>query len=115
VTVAEQIGLLAASVVIVAMVLFWIATRAHLDEEDPEKEKTRFKHGLREALRFMLGPFPLSIGLHVVVLLFLFFALHMETGQTFIPISLQAGGGGGQTKPGGTPTCPRRSCPSSRC
>ena len=49
---------------------------------------------MREALRFMLGPFPLSIGLHVVVLLFLFFALHMETGQTFIPISLQGGGGG---------------------
>ena len=56
-TVAEQIGLLAASVVIVAMVLVWIGTRAHLDEEDPEKEKASFKHGLREALRFMLGPF----------------------------------------------------------
>ena len=110
-TVAEQIGLLAASVVIVAMVLFWIATRAHLDEEDPEKEKTRFKHGLREALRFMLGPFPLSIGMHVVVLLFLLFAVHMETGQTFIPISLQAGGGGGQTKPGEDTNLPETQMP----
>ena len=63
----------------------------------------------------MLGPFPLSIGLHVVVLLFLLFALHMETGQTFIPISLQAGGGGGQTKPGEDSNLPESSCPSSRC
>ena len=99
-TVAEQIGLLAASVVIVAIVLFWIATRAHLDEEDPEKEKPSFKHGLRQALRFLLGPLPLSIGLHVVVLLSLLFGVHMETGQNFISISLQAGGGGGRAKPG---------------
>jgi len=42
VTVAEQIGLLAASVVIVAMVLVWIGTCAHLEEEDPEKEKASF-------------------------------------------------------------------------
>ena len=110
-TVAEEIGLLAASVVVVAMILFWIATRAHLDEEDPEKEKPGFRHGLRQALRFMLGPFPLSIGLHVVVLLFLLFAVHMETGQNFIAISLQAGGGGGQTKPGEDTNLPETQMP----
>ena len=110
-TVAEEIGLLAVSVVVVAMVLFWIATRAHLDEEDPEKEKPGFKHGLRQGLRFLLGPFPLSIGLHVVVLLFLLFAVHMETGQNFIPISLQAGGGGGQTKPGEDTNMPEMQMP----
>ena len=44
-----------------------VTLRAHLDEEDPEKEKPGFKHGLRQGLRFLLGPFPLSIGLHVVV------------------------------------------------
>ena len=110
-TVAEEIGLLAVSVVVVAMVLFWIATRAHLDEEDPEKEKPGFKHGLRQGLRFLLGPFPLSIGLHVVVLLFLLFAVHMETAQNFIPISLQAGGGGGQTKPGEDTNLPEMQMP----
>jgi hypothetical protein len=111
VTILEEIGLLAASVVIVATVLFWIATRAHLDEEDPEKEKPGFKHWLRQSLRFLLGPFPLSIGLHVVVLLFLLFAVHMETGQNFIPISLQAGGGGGQTKPGEDTNLPEMQMP----
>ena len=110
-SVAEEIGLLAVSVVAVAMVLFWIATRAHLDEEDPEKEKPGFKHGLRQGLRFLLGPFPLSIGLHVVVLLFLLFAVHMETAQNFIPISLQAGGGGGQTKPGEDTNLPEMQMP----
>src|ERR1700756_2978072 len=93
------------------MVLFWVATRAHLGEEDPEKEKPGFKHGLRQGLRFLLGPFPLSIGLHVVVLLFLLFAVHMETGQNFIPISRQAGGGGGQTKPGEDTNMPEMQMP----
>ncbi|MGH7913310.1 MAG: vWA domain-containing protein [Candidatus Binataceae bacterium] len=110
-TVAEEIGLLAVSVVVVAMILFWIATRAHLDEEDPEREKPGFRHGLRQSLRFLLGPFPLSIGLHVVVLLFLLFAVHMETGESFIPISLQAGGGGGQTKPGEDTNLPEMQMP----
>jgi hypothetical protein len=59
----------------------------------------------------MLGPFPLSIGLHVVVLLFLLFAVHMETGQNFIAISLQAGGGGGQTKPGEDTNLPETQMP----
>jgi len=74
VSIAEEIGLLAISVVVVAMILFWVATRAHLGEEDPETEKPGFRHWLRQTLRFMLGPFPLSVGLHVVVLLFLLFA-----------------------------------------
>jgi len=111
VTIAEEIGLLAVSVVVVAMVLFWIATRTHLDEEDPEQEKPGFKHGLRQGLRFLLGPFPLSVGLHVVILLFLLFAVHMETGESFIPISLQAGGGGGQTKPGEDTNLPEMQMP----
>ncbi len=110
-SVAEEIGLLAVSVVAVAMVLFWIATRAHLDEEDPETEKPGFHHWLRQSLRFMLGPFPLSVGLHVVILLFLLFAVHIETGQNFIPISLQAGGGGGQTKPGEDTNMPEMQMP----
>jgi hypothetical protein len=111
VTIAEQIGLLAASVVIVAIVLFWIATRAHLDEEDPEKEKPSFKHGLRQALRFMLGPLaaldrPACRGPALPVV-----RRAMETGQNFIPISLQAGGGGGRTKPGEDTNLPETQMP----
>lgn len=109
-TVAEEIGLLAVSVVAVALVLFWISTRAHLGEEDPDQEKPGFRHGLRQALRFLLGPFPLSVGLHVVILLFLLFAVHIETGQSFIPISLQSGGGG-QTQPGEDTNLPEAQMP----
>jgi len=111
VSIAEEIGLLAISVVVVAMILFWVATRAHLGEEDPETEKPGFRHWLRQTLRFMLGPFPLSVGLHVVVLLFLLFAVHIETGQNFIPISLQAGGGGAQSKPGEDTNMPEMQMP----
>ena len=46
-----------------------------------------------------------------MVLLFLLFAVHMETGQNFIPISLQSGGGGGQTKPGEDTNMPEMQMP----
>lgn len=110
-TIAEEIGLVAISVVVVALGLFWISSRAHLGEEDPEQEKPGFRHGLRQGLRFLLGPFPLSIGLHVVVLLFLLFAVHFGAAQNLIPISLQAGGGGGQTKPGEDTNLPETQMP----
>ena len=110
-TIAEEIGLLAVSVVVVALGLFWISTRAHLGEDDPEKERPGFRHGLRQSLRFLLGPFPLSIGLHVVVLLFLLFAVHFGTAENLIPISLQAGGGGGHTKPGEDTNLPETQMP----
>lgn len=109
-TILEEIGLLAVSVVILAGGLFWISTRAHLGEEDPERERPGFRHWLRQSLRFMLGPFPLSIGLHVVVLLFLLFAVHFETGQSLIPISL-AGGGGSQVKAGEDTNLPETQMP----
>lgn len=110
-SIAEEIGLLAVSVVIVALGLFWVSSRAHLGEEDPEQEKPGFRHALRQGLRFLLGPFPLSIGLHVVVLLFLLFAVHIENAQTLIPVSLQAGGGGGQAKPGEDTNLPEAQLP----
>src|ERR1700730_18732834 len=59
----------------------------------------------------MRRPFPVSIGLHVVFLLFLLCAVHMETGQNFLAISLQAGGGGGQTKPGEDTNLPETQIP----
>jgi von Willebrand factor type A domain len=110
VTVAEEIGLLAVSVVVVALALFWVSTRAHLGELDPEQERPGFKHALRQAMRFLLGPFPLSVGLHVVILLFLLFAVHFEAGQGLIPISL-SGGGGGQTQPGEDTNLPETQMP----
>lgn len=50
-----------------------------------------------DALRFMAGPFPLSISLHVLVLLALLWGVHLEQGRNLISVDLQAGGGGGRS------------------
>jgi von Willebrand factor type A domain len=110
VTIAEEISLLTVSVVVVALGLFWVSTRVRLGEDDPEQEKPGFRHTLRQGLRFLLGPFPLSIGLHAVVLFFLLFAVHFGAAQSLLPISL-TGGGGGQTKPGEDTNLPETQMP----
>jgi hypothetical protein len=47
------------------------------------------------AFRFMLGPFPLSVTLHVIGLLFLIITVHEQRGRELIMVNLEAGGGGG--------------------
>jgi hypothetical protein len=50
---------------------------------------------LRSAFRFMMGPFPISITLHVLALLFLVITYHQQRGRELIMVNLEAGGGGG--------------------
>jgi len=50
---------------------------------------------LKGALSFMLGPFPLSIAIHVVALLLLIAYVHPPRGRELIMVNLEAGGGGG--------------------
>jgi len=50
---------------------------------------------LRGALHFMLGPFPLSVAIHVVGLLLLIAYVHPPRGRELIMVNLEAGGGGG--------------------
>ena len=50
---------------------------------------------LRRAFRFAIGPFPLSVAIHVVVLLFLLITVHEQRGRELIMVNLEAGGGGG--------------------
>lgn len=50
---------------------------------------------VRNGLRFMIGPFPLSVTLHVLVLLFLIITVHQQRGRELIMVNLEAGGGGG--------------------
>jgi von Willebrand factor type A domain len=54
-----------------------------------------FRQALRRAVAFMLGPFPLSVAIHVAVLLFLIIAVHEQRGRELIMVNLEAGGGGG--------------------
>ncbi len=46
-------------------------------------------------VRFITGPFPLSIAMHVAVLLFLIITVHTSRGRELIMVNLAAGGGGG--------------------
>jgi von Willebrand factor type A domain len=50
---------------------------------------------IRDGLRLMVGPFPLSVAIHVLVLLFLIVTLHEQRGRNLILVNLEAGGGGG--------------------
>ncbi len=50
---------------------------------------------LRRAIGFAGGPFPLSIALHVAVLLFLIITVHESRGRDLLLVNLEAGGGGG--------------------
>lgn len=51
--------------------------------------------GIRGGLRYLMGPFPISIALHVLVLLFLIITVHQQRGRELIMVNLEAGGGGG--------------------
>jgi hypothetical protein len=50
---------------------------------------------LRGALNFIGGPFPLSVAMHVTVLLMLIISVHESRGRELIMLNLEAGGGGG--------------------
>jgi hypothetical protein len=48
-----------------------------------------------DVLRFISGPLPLSIALHVAVLLAILWSVHFEQGRNLITVNFQTGGGGG--------------------
>ena len=66
-----------------------------VDEEEAHHEAGGFLEALRAGFRFMLGPFPLSIALHIAALLFLIITVHEQRGRELIMVNLEAGGGGG--------------------
>jgi von Willebrand factor type A domain len=51
-----------------------------------------------QTLQFIAGPLPLSIALHVLVLLALLWSVHIEQARNLIIVKFQAGGGGGGTQ-----------------
>ncbi len=50
---------------------------------------------MRRTLRFIGGPFPLSIALHAFLLLFLIITMHESRARDLTLLTLEAGGGGG--------------------
>jgi hypothetical protein len=94
ITIAALIG---ASILILAITFFWLtrSRRRHRSIASGAAATGALIEILRDALHFMMGPLPLSISLHVAVLLGLLWGVHIEQGRNLIMVNLQAGGGGG--------------------
>jgi hypothetical protein len=78
-----------AALIVVSIIIVAIALRRGLIR-DPQP-------GLvRRAFHFAGGPFPLSIAIHLAVLLFLIVTVHETRGRNLIMVDFEAGGGGSQ-------------------
>ncbi len=77
------------------------ATLAAISEDDEStyhalrKSTSAVIEAIRSATRFMLGPFPLSVTIHLALILFLIITVHEQRGRELIMVNLEAGGGGG--------------------
>ncbi len=77
------------------------ATIAAISEDDEStyhairKSTSEIVETIRSAMRFMLGPFPLSVTIHLALILFLIITVHEQRGRELIMVNLEAGGGGG--------------------
>jgi von Willebrand factor type A domain len=56
------------------------------------------RRSIWDVLRFLAGPLPLSIALHVAILLAILWGVHLEEGRNLVVVNYQAGGGGGGTQ-----------------
>ncbi len=96
--IALIVVLILLSMFVTAFVLYrWTSKReleAELHGEEDQFDVERLQT-LRDALRLMIGPFPLSVALHVLALLFLIITVHEQRGRELIMVNLEAGGGGG--------------------
>jgi hypothetical protein len=67
----------------------------YVDADEAREESGGLWRTIRSATRFSLGPMPLSIVLHIAILLFLIITVHEQRGRELIMVNLEAGGGGG--------------------
>ena len=86
------------STFVVALILYRVMSKREAEAEkrgdEDQADVTRLQ-SMRDALRLMIGPFPLSVALHVLALLFLIITVHEQRGRELIMVNLEAGGGGG--------------------
>ena len=96
--IAAIIILLVLSTFVVAFIFYRIIGKRELAaesrREEDEADATRLQK-IKDALGLMIGPFPLSVALHVLALLFLIITVHEQRGRELIMVNLEAGGGGG--------------------
>jgi hypothetical protein len=89
-------ALLGASIIVVALLLR-LVLRGRQDADSLESPSGRVSRRIAELLRFATGPFPISIGLHVAVLLYLLAKVIVPTAlpPTMVRLETDGGGGGG--------------------
>ena len=93
--------LLGISVLLLALILFLlIYSRQTVYVITDDGEQIANRRSWRDALRFLAGPLPISIAIHVAVILFLLWGVHVVAGPNFIPVRFQSGGGGNGHKKG---------------
>ena len=86
-----------ASILLLAFLMYRFAWSRRRNDRAAESEEESLvqRRTIWDALRFMAGPLPLSISLHVIVILFLLWGVHIQQGRNLIMVNLQGGGGGG--------------------
>ncbi len=87
-------GIAAASVLLVALAIYLLTARNRRTLAAAAGAPAERRAALRNALRFMEGPLPISIAIHALILLFLLWGVHLETGLNLITVNFQSGGGG---------------------
>jgi hypothetical protein len=87
------IGVVAVSVVLLALLLA-LLFRALRRPIAMERGRDAWR-SIKEALIFLIGPFPISIAIHVAVLLFLIHEVTQVVAPRYINIHLESAGGGG--------------------
>jgi von Willebrand factor type A domain len=88
------------STLVVAFVLYRLIGRREQEAEalsDVSAARLTRLQKIRDGLRLLAGPFPLSVAIHVLVLLFLIVTIHEQRGRNLILVNLEAGGGGGES------------------
>ncbi|HXW83757.1 MAG TPA: vWA domain-containing protein [Candidatus Binataceae bacterium] len=86
------------SIVVVSFLLYRLMSKRELEAEkrrDEDQADANRLQSIKDGLRLMVGPFPLSVAIHVLVLLFLIVTVHEQRGRELIMVNLEAGGGGG--------------------
>jgi hypothetical protein len=90
-----------ASIAVLAFVLSRIMTRRDAPPPGVYEDEARIDeagHSIRDALRFLIGPFPLSVALHVLLLLILIATIKVQNARDLLMVTLQQVGGGGGSK-----------------
>lgn len=100
-TLTTIVILLGISILLLAVILFFlIYSRQTSVIVTAEGEQIVNRRSWRDALRFLAGPLPISVMIHVAVILFLLWGVHVVAGPSFIPVRFQSGGGGNSGKKG---------------